>query len=68
MEELLKALQIFAKYIPDEKWPTWCEHDTLHVNCDPDLVSDDEIILLDSYGFIPDEENEGFKSFKFGNC
>jgi len=67
MNDLIEALQIFAKYIPDKRWPTWCEHDALHVDCDPEMVSDKDKKQLDKLSFIPDDF-EGFMSFSFGSC
>jgi len=66
MDDLIKALQIFRKY-GNPKWPTWCEHDCLHVDIDPDIVTDKDKSTLDELGFIADEE-DGFMSHKFGSC
>ena len=66
MHDLLEAIQIFAKYT-DEKYPTWCEHDVFHVCVDPAKVSEEDIKRLNELGFFP-EDDESFKSFRFGNC
>lgn len=44
MKELIKALQIFSKYIDgySAKYPTHCEHDELQVIVNPEKVSDDD--------------------------
>lgn len=66
MEDLIKALRIFAKYT-DSKYPTKCEHDTLIVNCvSPDGVSEEDKIELEKLGFIP-YEDFAFVSYRFGD-
>lgn len=68
MEDLIKALQIFLKYGNPHN-PTHCEHDVLHVDIDPELVSDEDIKLLDDLGFFVSEDNpDGFDSFRYGSC
>lgn len=68
MNDLLQAMQIFAKYIPNEKYPTWCEHDVLHVCCDGTKVTEQDKSMLDILGFHYNEEDNDFYSFKFGSC
>jgi hypothetical protein len=66
MEDLIRALQILLKYgNPD--YPTWCEHDALHI-CDitHEDVSEEDVVALDALGFFP--EDDGFISFKFGSA
>lgn len=67
MNDLIKALQIFAKY-GNPQWPTCCEHDVLYVLIDPSLVSEEDKTALDALGFSPgeDEYSESFYSYKFG--
>ena len=66
MTELIKALQIFAKYT-DRKFPTGCSHDTLHVYVDPDLVSEAAKTKLEELGFFVGEEwPDHFISFRYG--
>lgn len=67
MEDLIKALQIFLKY-GNPPYPTNCSHDELLVDIDPSLVSPEDIEILDELGFFADEDNECFKSFKYGSC
>lgn len=59
MEDLIKALLIFQKYIkPDDwayKYPTSCEHDELYVNVSPDIVSVEDKATLYELGFFPSE-------------
>lgn len=65
MNKLIDALQIFLKYgNPD--FPTHCEHDVLTVDINPELVSAEDLALLDELGFFPDGDD--FKSFHFGSC
>ena len=68
MEDLIKALQIMNKY-SQEKWPTWCEHDVLHVTgVDINEVSEEDLKQLEGLGFSWDDEFEDFYSFRFGSC
>jgi hypothetical protein len=68
MKDLIKALQIFLKY-KNSKWPTHCEHDVLYVvDINPQKVSKEDKEQLEELGFFPDEENEGFMSFRFGGA
>lgn len=59
MEDLIKALLIFQKYIkPDDlanEYPTACEHDVLCVNVNPDIVSIEDKKTLYKLGFFPSE-------------
>ena len=67
MNELIEALQIFAKYT-DTKWPTHCEHDVLWIcGVEPDKVTEEDKKRLDELGFFIDEDNY-FKSFHFGSA
>jgi hypothetical protein len=65
VQDLITALQIFAKYT-DSAWPTGCEHDTLYVYVDPVQVSKQDLETLATLGFITDEEK--FMSFRFGSA
>lgn len=68
MNDLIKALQIFALYIGDISHPTNCSHDMLFVDCMPELVTQEHIDELDKLGFMPDEDYCGFISYRFGSC
>ena len=66
MKDLIAALQIFAKYAPDEYAPTHCEHDVMCVTCvQYDDVLDEDKKQLEKLGFIKSEF--GFQSFRFGS-
>ena len=68
MEDLIKALQIFLKY-GNPKYPTWCEHDCLHIcDIDDENVSAEDKTELEKLGFIVDESEGGFMSFRFGSA
>jgi len=68
MEDLIKALQIFANY-QNSRYPTFCEHDKLTImDIYPSEVSDKDIISLEKLGFNVDEEEEVFYSFRFGSA
>jgi len=68
MEDLIKALQIFLKY-GNPKYPTHCEHDVLWIcDIDPNQVSKEDKNELSNLGFIVSENDECFKSFRFGSA
>lgn len=62
MEDLIKALLIFQKYItPDDlayEYPTACEHDELCVSVNPDIVSVEDKTTLYELGFLPSEHDD----------
>ena len=70
MKDLIEALTILAKYMDrEQKNPTHCEHDVLYVcHIEPEEVSEEDLKRLDELGFFPDEDGEGFMSFRFGSC
>lgn len=65
MNDLIKALQIFAKYT-DAK--TSCEHDILYVQVSPDDVTDEDKVELEKLGFQVDTDLDNFSSYRFGSC
>lgn len=68
MKDLIESLQIFLKY-GNPQFPTHCEHDTLTVDINPELISEEDIVRLEQLGFDPDEsEGDCFISFRFGSC
>ena len=69
MKDLIEALTILAKYMdPEQKWPTYCEHDVLYVcHIEPADVSEEDIEQLEELGFFPNEYS-GFQSYRFGSC
>ena len=73
MNDLIEALGIFKKYVPDQnsyefKNPFNCEHDILIVTAvKVDDVSEEDAQKLDDLGFFKSEEFECFASFKFGS-
>lgn len=52
MKDLIEALKIFEKYIGDEKYPTWAEHDEFGVNCPINGMSEEDIKKLDELVFF----------------
>lgn len=62
MKKLLRAFQIFAKYIPDDPWPITCEHDVLYVHCPCDEVSEEDREALAQCGF-EESDNGGFEKW-----
>ena len=67
MEDLLKAIQIFLKYGNPHN-PTHCEHDVMTVAINPDWVSDEDKSLLNDLGFFVNEDDNDFRSYRFGSC
>ena len=68
MEDLIKSLKIFQKYA-NRTYPTACEHDVLYiVGIEPDLVSQADTDELEKLGFIVNENDDGFMSYKFGSA
>ena len=70
MEDLIKALNIFLKYLDDKnaQSPTNTAHDELWImGVDPDDVSDEDHAELLALGFFPAEDG-GFVSFRFGSA
>lgn len=70
MKDLLEAFTIFNKYISGKTYPTHCEHDVMSVQCDPEIVSDEDKARLQGLGFIIGSgDNDGcFVSFRFGSA
>lgn len=69
LSNLIKALKIFEKY-GDPDYPTHCEHDILIIcGIHPSDVSDEDKEILNSLGFfVSKEDDECFKSFKYGSA
>ena len=67
MKDLIEALTILLKY-GNAFAPCGCEHDVLRVYIDPRSVSKDDKVKLEALGFRVDEENDCFKSFRFGSA
>lgn len=71
MNNLIEALQIFAKYNNPVR-PTHCEHDVFMISPEiqPSIVSEEDKEKLDNLGFFVSTEygDEMFMSYKFGSC
>ena len=67
MSDLIEALTIFLKY-GDPSDPSNCSHDVLYIDILPATVSAEDKKRLDELSFSPDDELEGFTSFRFGSC
>lgn len=70
MEDFMKAMAIFQKYMKEEVYaPFNCSHDEMHFygGFDPSDVSEEDITELDRLGWF-ESEYEGFMSFRFGSC
>ena len=68
MKDLIEALQIFLKYT-NTRYPTYCDHDVMYImDVKPTDVSDDDIKRLNELGFLIDETDDLFFSFRFGSA
>lgn len=68
VDDLIKALTILRKY-GNPPHPTHCEHDVLYiVGISPESVAEHDRNELDSLGFLADEIEECFKSYKYGSA
>jgi len=68
VNRLITALQIFLKY-NNPTSPTHCEHDVLTIcGIDPSIVSDEDKKELDHLGFFVDDDEECFRSYKYGSA
>lgn len=71
MEDLIKALTIFMKYLEDknEHNPTHCEHDELWImTVDPADVSPEDHAELERLGFDSFSDDDGYMSYRFGSA
>jgi hypothetical protein len=72
MEDLIKALTIFMKYVQKDEYaysyPTSCDHDELRVYVPPSRISDIDLKELGELGFSPDYNWNCFVSYKYGSC
>ena len=71
MKDLIEALQILSKYMKeDNKYPTHCEHDILHVcDVDVDQVTEEDMEKLKVLGFfIYRDFDNTFGYYRFGSC
>lgn len=66
MKQFIEAMNIFSKYTNKEH-VFHCEHDSMYVCIDADLVSEEDKALLDELGFFVSGENI-FLSYKYGSC
>lgn len=64
---LIKAIQIFDKYMEDGQYFTHCEHDILMIAIDDEKVSEEDEAELIKLGFRKDHDG-GFTSYKYGSC
>jgi hypothetical protein len=68
MDDLIEALQIFRKY-KNEEWPTNCSHDQLAImGVTKEEVSTDDAKRLEELGFLWDESDDVWISFRFGSA
>jgi hypothetical protein len=67
LKELIKALMILNRYA-NPAYPTHCEHDTLILCISPKLVTEEDRATLAEMGFLVDNEEDCFYSFRYGSC
>jgi len=66
MKDLIKALNIFAKYSQESR-PIWCHDSKMYVYVLPSKVSDEDILRLQHLGFDAYYKANCFTSDKFGS-
>lgn len=66
--DLLEGITILARHPGNAVSPFHCEHDELTICADPAEFTADELQRLDELGFIPDDDDECFSSFRFGSA
>lgn len=67
MSDLIEALTIFLKY-GNPRNPSNCTYDELYIEISPKLVSISDIKRLSELSFGPNDDFDGFYSFRFGSC
>jgi len=67
MDDLIAALTIFRKYA-NPRNPTHCTHDELWIMEVGDDLSAEDKKEVERLGFFWDEDEDGWKSFKFGSA
>lgn len=70
MEDFLKAMAIFQKYMKGDVYcPFNCSRDEMHFYGDFDSsdVNEEDIAELERLGWFKNEY-DGFMSFRFGSC
>lgn len=68
MTDLIKALQIFAKYL-DAKYPTACDHGVLYViDIKHEEVTAADRAMLDTLGFDWSDAESCWLSFRYGSA
>lgn len=67
LSNFVEAFQIFLKY-GDITYPTHCEHDVLTVCVKPTKVSKEDKKRLNELGFNEDEDEDCFRSYRYGSA
>jgi hypothetical protein len=68
MDNLIEALTIFRKY-GNPKYPTNCAHDVLYImEYDIEGISSEDVDRLGELGFIWNDTEGVFMSYKFGSA
>ncbi len=67
MKDLIEALTIFLKYMPDCCYPTHCEHDVMMVGVAQEEISHEDKIRLEELSFQWSNEYDCFISYRFGS-
>jgi hypothetical protein len=68
MDDLIEALQIFRKY-GNPYNPTHCAHEIFYIcGISADDVSDEDKKKLEVLSFFFDEDDDLFKSYRFGSA
>lgn len=73
LDDLIEALKILKKYIGNDKYPSWAEHDVFGIAINEEKVKienidEKDIKRLEELGFDFDYESYSFISYRFGSC
>lgn len=63
--EPIEALTLLVQHSSNDTSPLHCAHDELTVMVNPATVSRREMVLLAGLGFMPNETDQTFTSFRF---
>jgi hypothetical protein len=68
VKQLIEALTIFAKY-NDQPYPTNCSHDELAImGITREEMSGEDILRVEALGFLWDDTEEYWLSYKYGSA
>lgn len=67
-DDLMQAISLLSKHKTTLFSPFHCEHDVLYVCSDYSKYSPEELAKLEGYGFIHNDADNGFMSYRYGSA